>query len=1758
MNSEGQETWQQVINIISYPYGWQYPAITEQHAYERICEAFPDVPHIVYIGFPWATVIDFLQTGQHDKAQPYIDALKKIPSNNASIKITVAQHIYTARYIELFESIGITDLFWSHTSIGADSINGIRLHPFPLYPVRCLDEADQTIKSLRSRKYLYSFVGAYDPQHYISPVRHWLSKLPQANDSLVRVSKEWHFQSAVYDTQILDNAVTQEKLAQLEKDAKEYGSLLKDTVFSLCPSGSGPNSIRLWESLGFGCIPVIIADTLKLPGEMSEWQEAAVFVREEEELILKLPVMLRDMVNDFEKLQKNVEAGSKLFEKYGHNNFIYDILQFSESVFRDRFNTALLSVHIHPPCSNKILHAMPKITIVTPSFNQADYLEECIDSILSQNYPNLEYIIMDGGSTDGSVEIIKKYEKHLTYWQSKPDGGQYAAIHEGFRRSTGEIMAWLNSDDKLHPGSLWLVSEIFKNPDIEWIMGTPTIWDQAGALHSVVYPAPHWSRENYLRGEIGPPHIQQESTFWRRKLWEKAGGKIDCTFKLAADMELWSRFFRHSQLYTVDAMLGGFRLQPSQKTAQHMDCYNNEAANVIEREQRIFLSAQDKTLLAAPPMIYLADVASQDGARPTPGNFGFFTYSRTTHFPFFAELDRELYGTPIDPKTCDLKAYQDLLVLSFIRHNIPAGSRVLEIGGGDSRVLRVLNKTYECWNLDKLEGIGNGPVKVNSDNFRLVRDYIGTFCCEIPSDYFDFVFSISVLEHIENKEDTFRNILKDINRVLKSGGLTLHCFDVVARNNNVWTNPFLPFIFKHVSTLNRFVPLQQVFIDPQAYAMSQLAYESMWQSITNKTYHEFGYPMSYNALWSKEKLLVNGHKMSKRPKEQQSDEVSKTKVSPLFSIIIPTYNSASVINNSVNSIIKQTLNDFEIIIVDNLSTDNTIEILKSYDDDRIKVFSQVDKGIYDAMNKGIKLASGKWLYFMGSDDTLFDSSVLDSISYCLKGNNFYYGNVRVNGDASWAPDGAIYDGEFSLQKLLLKNICHQSIFYNKDVILTNCIEYKLEYPVCADWDFNLKCWSISPFTYVPITIATFNAGGLSTKKITDRFSDNLLYHLKDYFKIDSTIVLSKLLPKEKLHLLTNHNVNEVHSLVRLIAFHLPQFHTIPENDGWWGKGFTEWTNVTKAQPLFDGHYQPHVPSDLGYYDLSTPETLKTQAALASEYGIYGFCFYHYWFNGKLLLETPLHQMLKSGEPEFPFCLCWANEDWTRAWDGRSGDVLIGQNYNNADDIRHFYYLLNFFEDKRYIRINNKPLFLVYRANKMPNPLRSTTIWREEARKLGLELYLCRVESFHDERTDPSAFGFDASVEFQPDWAELDKVEQLDLSSISGDRVYRYTDVVQQMLSKQSPSYKRFPCIFPSWDNSPRRKAEAVIMHDSSPQAYKNWLQESVKKVRNSRADERIVFVNAWNEWGEGNHLEPDARYGRAFLEATRSVVLGEAEPENDRAGFLPLFAASIIIPVFNKVEFTRKCIHSIIKNTAGINFEVIIIDNNSEDGTKAYLASLSGDVKVITNDKNVGYTIACNQGAQIASGKHLVFLNNDTEPQPGWLEQLIMLAESDASIGAVGAKLVYPNGLLQEAGGMVFRDGRGWNFGNGDNPDKVVYSRIYEVDYCSGACLLVKHDLFKNIGGFDEQYAPAYYEETDLCFALRKKGYKTLYNPNALVIHHESVTAGLDLQAGYRKYIEINRVKFETKWNYALKKHEVHPSVSGKHPITADRSMRIK
>ena len=364
------------------------------------------------------------------------------------------------------------------------------------------------------------------------------------------------------------------------------------------------------------------------------------------------------------------------------------------------------------------------------------------------------------------------------------------------------------------------------------------------------------------------------------------------------------------------------------------------------------------------------------------------------------------------------------------------------------------------------------------------------------------------------------------------------------------------------------------------------------------------------------------------------------------------------------------------------------------------------------------------------------------------------------------------------------------------------------------------------------------------------------------------------------------------STIRAIAFHLPQFHPIPENDEWWGRGFTEWTSVVKSRPRFPGHYQPHLPADLGFYDLRLPEARAAQAQLAAEYGIYGFCYYHYWFNGRRLLERPVNEIWKSGEPDFPFCLCWANENWTRRWDGQDREILLEQHYSFEDDVSHIRSLIPLFHDRRYIRVMDKPLFLVYRASVLPEPKRTTEMWRREAERAGLKgLFLVRVLSF-DQTGDPRELGFDCAVDFHPSaallhasrilrrkWWHRRKLRTAE-PEYYDNCISDYGKYVTSALAVPMPSCPWIPCVCPGWDNSARKKQGAYILTNSSPEIYGHWLREVVGRRRAGMPPETdrlispdsLVFINAWNEWAEGNHLEPCERWGRGYLEATRRAL----------------------------------------------------------------------------------------------------------------------------------------------------------------------------------------------------------------------------------------------------------------------------------------------
>lgn len=357
------------------------------------------------------------------------------------------------------------------------------------------------------------------------------------------------------------------------------------------------------------------------------------------------------------------------------------------------------------------------------------------------------------------------------------------------------------------------------------------------------------------------------------------------------------------------------------------------------------------------------------------------------------------------------------------------------------------------------------------------------------------------------------------------------------------------------------------------------------------------------------------------------------------------------------------------------------------------------------------------------------------------------------------------------------------------------------------------------------------------------------------------------------------------SKVRVIAIYLPQFHPIPENDEWWGKGFTEWTNVGKAKPLFRGHYQPRVPADLGYYDLRVPEVREAQANMAREHGIEGFCYWHYWFgNGKRLLERPFNEVLASGKPDYPFCLAWANETWKGFAHGlKNRNVLIEQLYPGVEDYTaHFYEILPAFKDKRYIRVDDKPLFMIYKPLADPEVLVFMETWRKLATDNGLPgiYFVGHNNNPKDSVEDILRTGVDAVntvrlqqyIFFHRNFYQKVK-DRLNKLFRGVPYVFSYKEMSKYFIDQEIDSRVNiFPSIIPGWDHTPRSGKDGLVISDSDPVLFGKHVENVLSLLEKKPEENQIVFIKSWNEWAEGNYLEPDLKYGLRFLKVLKEKL----------------------------------------------------------------------------------------------------------------------------------------------------------------------------------------------------------------------------------------------------------------------------------------------
>ena len=349
--------------------------------------------------------------------------------------------------------------------------------------------------------------------------------------------------------------------------------------------------------------------------------------------------------------------------------------------------------------------------------------------------------------------------------------------------------------------------------------------------------------------------------------------------------------------------------------------------------------------------------------------------------------------------------------------------------------------------------------------------------------------------------------------------------------------------------------------------------------------------------------------------------------------------------------------------------------------------------------------------------------------------------------------------------------------------------------------------------------------------------------------------------------------------MRLIAYYLPQFYPIPENDAWWGKGFTDWTNITKGTPRFRGHYQPHLPGELGFYDLRMPSVLFRQAELAKCYGIYGFCIHHYWFGGRQFLNEPIRILLDNPDINIHFCLNWANENWTRRWDGAEHEILLKQRHSPMDDVAFARSLEHVFSDPRYIRVDGRPVLMVYQPALLPDARATADRWREHFVRRGFGNPYLVMSNAHN-YLDPRKFDFDATAGFPPHGFSRTRILRcLRLTRGFKGYVSSYDEMVRKTLDISSSGFVYMPGVCLGWDNEARRPNQGTVIFGSTPMKYGKWLLESCRRVQALAPSEQLIFINAWNEWAEGTHLEPDRHFGYAYLAETARALIASSQTD---------------------------------------------------------------------------------------------------------------------------------------------------------------------------------------------------------------------------------------------------------------------------------------
>lgn len=611
------------------------------------------------------------------------------------------------------------------------------------------------------------------------------------------------------------------------------------------------------------------------------------------------------------------------------------------------------------------------------------------------------------------------------------------------------------------------------------------------------------------------------------------------------------------------------------------------------------------------------------------------------------------------------------------------------------------------------------------------------------------------------------------------------------------------------------------------------------------------------------------------PKSRLAEIVLPSATDPAISVVIPVFNEFKHTVACLLSISAMLPNhSFEVVLADDGSTDPDMSALANIP--HIVIVRQTSNfGFIRICNVALQACRGRYILLL-NNDTEVTAGAIDALADVLDAD----AGIAAAGPKLVYPDGRLQEagcfvrpnGE-SRMVGLFGDPGEGGFMRDRDVAYCSGAALMVRRAAIGDVLFD-DCYRPAYCEDVDLCLR-LNAAGHRIRFVGGA---TVIHHLSVTANRQSADVkMQRITTNQQILTERWSDLLERMDRIRAIAFYLPQFHTTPENDRWWGAGFTEWTNVVKARPSYVGHYQPHLPADLGFYDLTSPDALRRQATLAARYGIEGFCVYYYNFGARRMLSRPLDVL--QAHPDIPlrFCLCWANENWTRNWDGGDRETLIEQDYGADTQASVIEDAVETARDARAITVGGKPLFLVYRPLLIPDPPAFAHACRDAFSRAGFGgVHLAYVESMEavDQGISPADLGFDACVEFPPHGRAAAAKTPVEVvkPGWAGYR-YDYPETIMSFLDRDSTPYVRYPAVFPGWDNTPRQPVAGTSFERCSPEAFRFYVEEKIEEVRQFHmGDQRLLFINAWNEWAEGAHLEPDSGFGHGWLEAWRQAA----------------------------------------------------------------------------------------------------------------------------------------------------------------------------------------------------------------------------------------------------------------------------------------------